>query len=103
MTAGENQVAVPHLEKEFHQSLAEYDAKTVARIFKALFRVCQDPAHTSLNFKKMSGRGDIYSIRATPALRIYFFREPGALRFLLAGDREEQDRSLRQLRERYEL
>ncbi len=94
-------VLIPVFEKGFHESLLSYSEQDVARILRTIFLACQQQSYPSLNFKKLSGKGKIWSLRAAPSIRVFFKWEGKTLRFLDVADREDQDAVLKKLRERY--
>jgi len=92
---------VPVLAEEFLEILQKYREDDVQRIVQAMFLACLNPSRPSLNFKKLAGAGELWSVRAGPSLRLYFRREGRRLRFVALADREEQDEVIRSLRERF--
>ena len=92
---------IPLFEKEFQEALLSAPAPEAQRILKTVFFACQDPAYPSLNLKKLEGKGDLWSVRVDPGMRLIFLREGKVFRFLAATDREDQDTELKSLRERY--
>ena len=92
---------IPVFEKEFQETLLASPAQEAQRILKTVFFACQDPFYPSLNLKKLEGKGDLWSVRVDPGMRLIFLREGKVFRFLAATDREDQDTELKSLRERY--
>jgi len=92
---------IPLFEKEFQETLLSAPAPEAQRILKTVFFACQDPAYPSLKLKKLEGKGDLWSVRVDPGMRLIFLREGKVFRFLTATDREDQDTELKSLRERY--
>ncbi len=92
---------VPVFEKEFQEALLQAPSAEAAKILRTVFFACQDPSYPSLNLKKLEGKGDLWSVRVDPGMRLIFLREGKVFRFLVATDREDQDRELKSLRERF--
>ncbi len=92
---------IPVFEKDFQESLLSLPAPEAQRILKTVFFACQDPSYPSLNLKKLEGKGDLWSVRVDPGMRLIFLREGKVFRFLAATDREDQDTELKSLREKY--
>ena len=92
---------VPVFEKEFQESLLSAPAPEAQRILRTVFYACQDPSYPSLNLKKLEGKGDLWSVRVDPGMRLIFLREGKIFRFVAFTDREDQDTELKSLRERY--
>ena len=97
----QDQWRIPVFEREFREALLAQPAQEAQKILRTVFFACQDPSYPSLNLKKLEGKGDLWSVRVDPGLRLIFLREGKIFRFVAFTDREDQDTELKSLRERY--
>jgi len=91
---------VPHLSAAFYKSLEGKERRSVERAIQAILLYCTEgPAYPGLEVKQLGGQ-DLWSMRASLKLRIYFRqRTDGDIDVLALGDREDQPTTLRRLKE----
>lgn len=58
---------------------------------RAFARFCNDPNHPSLRFKKLIGRGDIWSVRVNDDIRAAGRRQGEAIRWFWIGTHNDFD------------
>jgi hypothetical protein len=94
-------VPVPHFLPSFYRSLDGKDRRSIERAMIAIMRFCTEGhAYPGLDVKQLGGQ-DTWSLRASLGLRVYFRpRSDGDVEFLELADREEQNTTLRRLKER---
>ena len=92
---------VPYLAPSFYKSLDGKERKSVERAIQAVLLYCTEgPAYPGLEVKQLGGQ-DLWSMRASLKLRIYFRQRPdGDIDVLALGDREDQPTALRRLKDR---
>ncbi len=95
------QFRVPHLSPQFYKSLEGKERRSVERGVQAVLLFCTEgPAYPGLEVKQIEGQ-DLWSLRASLKLRVYFrFRHDGDIEVLALADREDQHTMLRRLKER---
>lgn len=97
----ERRILVPHFLPSFYKSLENKDRRSIERAVQAVLLFCTEGhAYPGLEVKQMGGQ-DTWSMRASLGLRIYF--RPigdGDIELLELADREDQDTTLRRLKER---
>lgn len=92
---------LPWFQPSFYRSLEGKDRRAIERAFQAILLFCTEGhAYPGLEVKQMGGQ-DTWSLRASLGLRVYFRqREDGDVELLELGDREEQNTTLRRLKDR---
>jgi len=92
---------LPYFAPSFYKSLDGKDRRSVERAFHAILLFCTEGhAYPGLEVKQLGGQ-DMWSLRASLGLRVYFTnRDDGDVEFLELGDREEQHTTLRRLKDR---
>ncbi|MCA8976808.1 MAG: hypothetical protein KDC98_18950 [Planctomycetes bacterium] len=97
----ERRVLVPYFLPSFYKSLVGKERKAVERAVHAILLFCTEGhAYPGLECKQLGGQ-DTWSLRASLGLRIYFRPLPdGDIEVLELGDREDQNTTLRRLKER---
>ncbi|MGE3173945.1 MAG: hypothetical protein AB7O97_15070 [Planctomycetota bacterium] len=92
---------LPYFLPSFYRSLEGKDRKSVERALQAVLLFCTEGhSYPGLEVKRMGGQ-DTWSLRASRGLRVYFHpRDDGDVEFLELADREEQNTTLRRLKER---
>lgn len=92
---------LPHFTREFYKSLESKDRRSIEQAIHAVLRFCTEgPSYPGLVVKQLEGL-DLWSLRASVKLRVYFrLREDGDVDVLHLGDREDQDTWLKRFRER---
>ncbi|MFO1031534.1 MAG: hypothetical protein U1F60_10665 [Planctomycetota bacterium] len=97
----ERRFLLPRFTTGFYKSLEGKDQKAVARAFQAVLLFCTEGhGYPGLEVKQLGGQ-DTWSLRASLGLRVYF--RPlgdGEIELLELGDREDQNTTLRRLKER---
>lgn len=97
----ERRIFVPHFLPSFYKSLEGKDRRSIERAVQAILLFCTEGhAYPGLEAKQLGGQ-DTWSMRASLGLRIYF--RPigeGAIEVLELGDREDQNTTLRRLKEK---
>ena len=96
----ERRVVLPYLLPSFYKSLEGKERRSIDKAVHALFLFCtQGPAYPGLEVKQIGGQ-DLWSLRASLKLRVYFrMREDGDVDVVALADREDQDTALRRLKE----
>lgn len=99
--APERRFLLPRFTTGFYKSLEGKDHRAVARAFQAVLLFCTEGhGYPGLEVKQLGGQ-DTWSLRASLGLRVYF--RPlgdGEIELLELGDREDQNTTLRRLKER---
>lgn len=97
----ERRVLVPRFLPSFYKSLVGKDRRSVERAFAAIFQFCTEGhSYPGLEVKQLGGQ-DTWSLRASLGLRVYFRQLPdGEIELLELGDREDQNTTLRRLKEK---
>jgi hypothetical protein len=92
---------LPHFIPSFYRSLEDRDRRAVGRVMQAVLLFCTEgPGYPGLEVKQIEGQ-DLWSMRASLKLRVYFrFRDDGDIDVLAIADREDQHTMLRRLKER---
>lgn len=92
---------VPHFTPSFYKSLENKERRHVEQAVQAALLFCTEgPSYPGLEVKQIEGQ-ELWSLRASLKLRVYFvFRHDGAVEFLAVADREDQHTMLRRLKER---
>ncbi|MCK5945323.1 MAG: hypothetical protein KAI24_25260, partial [Planctomycetes bacterium] len=85
----------------FYKSLEGKERRSVERALHAILLFCTEGhGYPGLEVKPMGGQ-DTWSLRASLGLRVYFRPRPdGDIDVLELGDREDQNTTLRRLKER---
>ena len=97
----ERRFVVPHLQPSFYKSLESKERRSVERAWQALLLFCTEGhGYPGLEVKQIGGQ-DTWSLRASLGLRVYFRPRPdGDVDVLELGNREDQNTTLRRLKER---
>ena len=97
----EKHVRLPRFLPSFYKSLEGRDRRTVERAHQAiLLFLTEGHAYPGLEVKQLGGQ-DTWSLRVSLGLRIYFRQLPdGDIELIELGDREDQNTTLRRLKER---
>lgn len=97
----DKRVLIPRFTDGFYRSLQDKERKSVERAMYAILLFCgQGYAYPGLEVKQLMGQ-DTWSLRASLGLRVYFRQLPdGVVEFLELGNREDQNTTLRRLKER---
>jgi len=92
---------LPRFTGPFYKSLEGKDRKAVERAIQAILLFCTEGhAYPGLEVKQLGGQ-DTWSLRASLGLRVYFRQlDDGDIELLELADREEQNTTLRRLKER---
>jgi hypothetical protein len=92
---------LPRFTSAFYKSLEGKDKRAVERAFLAILTFCTEGhAYPGLEVKQLGGQ-DAWSLRASLGLRVYFRpNADGEIELLELGDREDQNTTLRRLKER---
>lgn len=92
---------LPYFAPSFYKSLVGKDRRAVEQAVHAVLLFCTEGyRYPGLEVKQMGGQ-DTWSLRASRGLRVYFRpRRDGDVEILELADREEQDTTLRRLKER---
>ena len=91
---------LPRFTAPFYKSLEGKDRKAIERAFQAILLFCTEGhAYPGLEVKQLGGQ-DTWSLRASLGLRVYFRQGDGEIELLELGDREDQNTTLRRLKER---
>lgn len=92
---------VPYFAEAFYRSLAGKDRGSVERALRSVFLLCTEgPSYPGLETKQIEGQ-ELWSIRASLKLRVYFrVRSDGDVDVLALADREDQHTMLRRLKDR---
>ncbi|MCA8949420.1 MAG: hypothetical protein KDE27_07945, partial [Planctomycetes bacterium] len=94
-------VLVPRFLPSFYKSLDGKERKAVERAVQAILLFCTEGhSYPGLEVKQLGGQ-DMWSLRASLGLRVYFRPLPdGDIEILELGDREEQNTTLRRLKDK---
>lgn len=97
----ERRFVVPYLQPSFYKSLESKERRSVEQAWQALLLFCTEGhGYPGLEVKQLGGQ-DTWSLRASRGLRVYFRPRPdGDVDVLELGDREDQNTTLRRLKER---
>lgn len=97
----QRQFRLPWFTPSFYKSLEGKERRAVERAFQAILLFCTEGhSYPGLEVKQMGGQ-DTWSLRASLGLRVYFRnRSDGDIELLELGDREEQNTTLRRLKDR---
>ncbi len=92
---------LPHFTPAFDKSLEGKDRRSVEKAIQSSLLFCTEgPSYPGLEVKQMEGQ-ELWSLRASLKLRVYFqIREDGDVDFLALADREDQNTLLRRFKER---
>jgi len=92
---------LPYFQPSFYKSFTDKDRRAIEQAVQAALLFCTEgPSYPGLEVKQIEGQ-DLWSLRASIKLRVYFrFREDGGVDFLEVADREDQHTALRRLKER---
>ena len=92
---------VPRFTAAFYKSLEGKDRRAVERAVQAILLFCTEGhAYPGLEVKQLGGQ-DTWSLRASLGLRVYFRPlADGDIELLELGDREDQNTTLRRLKEK---
>ena len=92
---------MPYLQPSFYKSLDGKERRSVERAWQALLLFCTEGhGYPGLEVKPMGGQ-DTWSLRASLGLRVYFRPRPdGDIDVLELGDREDQNTTLRRLKDK---
>jgi len=98
--ADERRFRLPHFLPSFYKSIEGKERRSVERAFHAILLFCTEGhSYPGLEVKQLGGQ-DTWSLRASLGLRVYFRPLPdGDIELLELGDREDQQRTLRRLKE----
>jgi hypothetical protein len=99
--APDRRFRLPYFAPSFYRSIDGKDRKSVERAVEAVLLFCTEGhAYPGLEVKQLGGQ-DTWSLRASLGLRVYFRqRDDGDVEILELADREEQNTTLRRLKER---
>ncbi|HEU4419551.1 MAG TPA: hypothetical protein VFT55_11475 [Planctomycetota bacterium] len=91
---------LPRFLPSFYKSIEGKERRSVERAFRAILLFCTEGhSYPGLEVKQLGGQ-DTWSLRASLGLRVYFRPLPdGDIELLELGDREDQQRTLRRLKE----
>jgi hypothetical protein len=97
----ERRTLVPHFLPSFYKSLEGKERRSIERAVQAILLFCTEGhAYPGLEVKQLGGQ-DTWSLRASLGLRVYFRPLPdGDIELLQLGDREDQNTTLRRLKEK---
>ena len=97
----ERRILVPHFLPAFYKSIEGKDRRSVERAVQAIFLFCTEGhGYPGLEVKQLGGQ-DTWSLRASLGLRVYFRPlNDGDIEVLQLGDREDQNTTLRRLKEK---
>jgi hypothetical protein len=100
-TPDERRFRVPRFTVAFYKSFEGKDRRAIERAVQAVLLFCTEGhAYPGLEVKQLGGQ-ELWSLRASLGLRVYFRTLPdGDIELLELGDREEQHTTLRRLKER---
>lgn len=96
-----HRLQVPWFQPSFYKSLDGKDRRSVERAIQAVLLFCTEGhSYPGLEVKQLGGQ-DTWSMRASLGLRVYFRQRPdGGIDVLELADREDQNTTLRRLKER---
>jgi hypothetical protein len=91
---------LPHFLPSFYRSLEDKDRRQIGKAMQAALLFCTEgPSYPGLEVKQLEGV-DLWSLRASLKLRVYFrLRADGDVDFVALADREDQNTMLRRLKE----
>ncbi len=97
----ERRFLLPRFLPSFYKSLEGKERRAIERAFQAILLFCTEGhSYPGLEVKQMGGQ-DTWSLRASLGLRVYFRSlADGDIELLELGDREDQNTTLRRLKER---
>ena len=98
----ERRFLLPRFTPSFYKSLEGKERRSIERAVQAVLLFCTEGhSYPGLEVKQIGGQ-DTWSLRASLALRVYFRQLPGAgeIELLELGDREDQNTTLRRLKDR---
>ncbi len=97
----QRRILVPHFLPSFYKSLEGKERRSVERAVHAMLLFCTEGhGYPGLEVKQLGGQ-DTWSLRASLGLRIYFRNmDDGDIEVIELGDREDQNTTLRRLKER---
>lgn len=97
----ERRVLVPHFLPSFYKSLEGKERRSVERAIQAVLLFCTEGhGYPGLEVKQLGGQ-DTWSLRASISLRVYFRPlADGDIEVIELGDREDQNTTLRRLKEK---
>ena len=86
---------------KFYKSLEGKERRSIERGVQAVLLFCTEgPSYPGLEVKQIEGQ-EIWSLRASLKLRVYFeLLEERCVEFVAVADREDQHTTLRRLKER---
>lgn len=92
---------VPYFLPSFYKSLEDKERRSIEKAIQAALLFCTEGhSYPGLEVKQIEGQ-DLWSLRASLRLRVYFrFRHDGDVDFIALADREDQHTTLRRLKER---
>ena len=92
---------LPRFTPAFYKSLEGKERRHVEQAFQAALLFCTEgPSYPGLEVKQIEGQ-EIWSLRASLKLRVYFeLLEERCVEFVAVADREDQHTTLRRLKER---
>lgn len=91
---------LPILTPSFYKSLEGRDRRSSERVIQAvLLFSTEGPAYPGLEVKQIEGQ-DLWSLRASIKLRVYFRQRHDTVEFLEVADREDQATTLKRLKSR---
>ncbi|MFN7591406.1 MAG: hypothetical protein ACK5UQ_23255 [Planctomycetota bacterium] len=91
---------LPRFTAAFYKSLDGKEPRAVERAIQAVLLFCTEGhGYPGLEVKQLGGQ-DTWSLRASLGLRVYFRQGDGEIELLELGDREDQNTTLRRLKER---
>lgn len=91
---------LPYFLPSFYKSLDDKDRRSIEKAVQAALLFCTEGhSYPGLEVKAIEGQ-DVWSLRASLRLRVYFrFRPDGDVEFLALADREDQPTMLRRIKE----
>lgn len=97
----EQRFLVPYLQPSFYKSLEGKERRAVEQAWQALLLFCTEGyGNPGLQVKQLRGQ-NTWSMRASLGLRVYFRqRDDGDIEVLELGNREDQNTTLRRLKEK---
>ena len=98
----ERRFLLPRFTSSFYKSLEGKERRSIERAVQAVLLFCTEGhGYPGLEVKQIGGQ-DTWSLRASLGLRVYFRQLPdaGEIELLELGDREDQNTTLRRLKDR---
>ena len=97
----DRRILVPHFLPSFYKSLEGKERRSVERAIQAILLFCTEGhAYPGLEVKQLGGQ-DTWSLRASLGLRVYFRPlTDGDIEVIELGDREDQNTTLRRLKDK---